>query len=617
MRWHYKAVALLAAAASMISPLPALAESEGAERVEIGLRVGEQKININGEEITAEAPYIAGDGVTLVPVRVISEAFGADVGWNEAERSINISYSSVDISMRLGSTTAEINGIAQQLEYPPELTGEGVTMVPLRFISESFGAAVSYDGQTQTISVTLDGGAGDEGIIKGISESRIGDSYFGWAMDNPTGLTMSNRSDNGMYTSFYYSGVTLRVQIEFKDDNYDFDRDFVATRASFANGGYSLVSASKDTAAQRMRMTARDKDKVMRADIYAADKYIITISGWATTEDDGNAALMMNNIVQSFKTEFDGVDIYDISGLEDGVRKYELEDIALSVELPPGWAMFSEGSSLNSFIFNKTNGNKPDSTIKVEVFSKSAQNIRNASWLSAHDLSQNKKTTNPEICSFSGLVPKAYNSFTGYEYTAEVKGSVENDGFQKDVFFDKDDYVYNITFFMRQGETESEIDEILNSIKVSAPDSYKLGNLIRGVFEYDEGYYKASDDDMTVTLPYSFETDDFYTDGYIDNLTGTEMNVMGYSYIEDFDDFRKGVTEYVRKADIIKAPAIEDLDGKECFTCATRSGAYYIERYTVKTDKGYYDFAVRYPELTYSETNRGIVRSIIASAEYK
>ena len=176
MKRYHKAATLLTAAVCVLSQLSAFAESEGAERVELGFRVGEQTININGEEITAETPYIAGDGVTLVPVRVISEAFGADVDWNETERSIIISYSSVTVSMWLGSTTAEINGIAQQLEYPPELTGAGVAMVPLRFISESFGAVVSYDEQTQMISVVLDGSEGDKGIISGISESRIGDS---------------------------------------------------------------------------------------------------------------------------------------------------------------------------------------------------------------------------------------------------------------------------------------------------------------------------------------------------------------------------------------------------------------------------------------------------------
>gem|GEM_PF-6555838 len=615
MKGYNKAAALITAAVCMLSALPALAEN--AERVEIGFRVGEQTININGEEITAEAPYIAGDGVTLVPVRVISEAFGADVDWNEAEGGIDISYSSVTISMWLGSTTAEINGIAQQLEYPPELTGSGVTMVPLRFIAESFGAFVYYDEQTQMISVVLDDSIGEEGIISGISESRIGDAYYGWTMDNPTGLTMSYRSDNGMYTSFYYSDVNLRVQIEYKDENYDFDRDFVATRASFANGGYALSYANKDSAAQKMSMTARDADGLMCADVYAADKYIITISGWASTEDDGTAAAQMGNIMNSFKPEYDGVDTYDVSGLEDGVRKYELEDIALSIELPPGWAKFSETSAISSFIFTKANGNKPGSTIMIEVFSKSAANVRNASWLAAHDLSQNKKAANPDVCSFSGLVPKTYNSFSGYEYTSDVKDTVESDRYQKDVFFDMGSYVYNISFFMRMGETEGEIDGILNSIAVSAPDAEKLGNLIRGGFEYDDGYYKVSDDDMTVTLPYSFETDDFYGNGYMDTLTGVEISASGYAYYEDFEGFSKDVTEYTRKADIIKAPAAETIDGKEYFTFTSRSGAYYIEVYSVGTEKGYYTIAARYPELMYSDANRERVRSIVTSAELK
>ena len=614
MRGYHKAAALLTAAVCMLSALPALAEGEEAERVEIGLRVGEQTININGEEITAEAPYIAGDGVTLVPVRVISEAFGAEVEWDEAERGIKISYSSVTVSMWLGSTVAEINGIAQQLEYPPELTGEGVTMVPLRFISESFGAVVSYDEQTQTISVILGGSGGDDGIISGISESRIGDAYFGWMMDNPTGLTMNYRSANGMNTSFSYMGSYIEVSISRKDENYDFDRDFAAAKASFKDAMGSLVYAEKNADKSNMSFVARDSENQMFVEAYVTDDYFMVITGM-TSDDEATSGV--RGLIRSFVPYFDDADTYDVSGLEDGKRKYELEDIEMKLELPPGWTKHSAEGELSRYLFRRSDGKSDDSSIIIEVYSKNAANVRNASWLSAHDLSQNKKTANPEVCSFSGLVPKTYNSFSGYEYTSDVKGTVESDRFQKDVFFDMGGYVYNISFFMRNGETESEIDEILNSITVSAPDAEKLGNLMRAGFEYDDGYYKASDDDMTVTLPYSFEADSLYGSGYMDTLTGVEISANGYAYFEDFDGFGKSATEYVRKADIIKAPAIETIDGKECCTCTTRSGAYYIEFYAVNTEKGYYDFAVRYPELMYSEANRERVRSIITSAEFK
>ena len=433
-------------------------------------------------------------------------------------------------------------------------------------------------------------------------------------MDNPTGLTMNYRSDNGMNTSFSYMDSYIEVNISFKEENYDFDRDFAAAKASFKDMMGSLVFAEKSADKSKMSFVARDSENQMFVEAYVTDDYYMVVSGLASDDD---TASKVRGLIRSFVPHFDDADTYDVSGLEDGKRKFELENIAMKLDLPPGWTKNSSESELSSFRFCKPNGKTDYSTIIIEVYSKSAANVRNASWLAAHDLSQNMKAANPEVCSFSGLVPKTYSSFSGYEYTSEVKGTVEDDRYQKDVFFDMGGYVYNITFFMRNGEAESEIDEILNSVTVSALDAEKLGNLMRAGLEYDDGYYKVSDDDMTVTIPYSFEKDNIYGEGYMDVITGVEIIAGGYAYFEDFDAFGRYATEHVRKADIIKPPAIETIDGKEYFTCTTRSGAYYIESYAVNTEKGYYGFAARYPEMMYSDANRERVRSVIISAEFK
>ena len=75
--------------------------------VEIRFSVGDSTLSINGEEVTVTTPYVV-EGTTLVPVRVITEAFGAEVSWNDAEQSVTINYRDVVIKLAIGNKTAYI-----------------------------------------------------------------------------------------------------------------------------------------------------------------------------------------------------------------------------------------------------------------------------------------------------------------------------------------------------------------------------------------------------------------------------------------------------------------------------------------------------------------------------
>ena len=123
------------------------------ETVTISFNIGDTVLNINGEKIEVTAPYIAGEGTTLVPLRVISEAFGAEVKWDGETKSVKIVDGETEISLQIASNTAVVNGEEKTLDAAPELTND-TTMVPLRFISETLGAEVGYVHDTQSITVS-------------------------------------------------------------------------------------------------------------------------------------------------------------------------------------------------------------------------------------------------------------------------------------------------------------------------------------------------------------------------------------------------------------------------------------------------------------------------------
>lgn len=128
--------------------------TEAIDTVTISFNVGSNVLDINNNKVEVEvAPYIAGEGTTLVPLRVISEAFGAEVAWDGETKTVTIIDGKTTIKVVIGSKTALVNGEEKTLEEAAELTGSGVTTVPLRFISETLGAEVGYAHETQLITV--------------------------------------------------------------------------------------------------------------------------------------------------------------------------------------------------------------------------------------------------------------------------------------------------------------------------------------------------------------------------------------------------------------------------------------------------------------------------------
>ena len=98
------------------------------------------------------APYTKNDR-TMVPVRIISERFGAEVGWDGEKNEITIVKGGKTIILTLGKAEAIVNGEVEALDVAPE-EFNGRTMVPLRFVSETLGMDVDYIAATEQVLIT-------------------------------------------------------------------------------------------------------------------------------------------------------------------------------------------------------------------------------------------------------------------------------------------------------------------------------------------------------------------------------------------------------------------------------------------------------------------------------
>ena len=104
--------------------------------------------NVSFVEIT---PFIENDH-TLVPMREIFEALGADVQWDNETRTV-ISYDSVSdvsITMQIDSDVMYVNGDAVTLETPAKIVGSS-TVVPVRAIAEGMHSVVGWDEARQLL----------------------------------------------------------------------------------------------------------------------------------------------------------------------------------------------------------------------------------------------------------------------------------------------------------------------------------------------------------------------------------------------------------------------------------------------------------------------------------
>ena len=126
------------------------------EATVIVLFIGKLTAFKNNVPLLLDVPPQIFRGRTIVPVRFISESFGAEVGWEAETSTIRIYYPilNIYITLQINNTTARIDKKVVKLDAPPMIVA-GRTLIPLRFIGEAFGAQVDWDSLEQKITITI------------------------------------------------------------------------------------------------------------------------------------------------------------------------------------------------------------------------------------------------------------------------------------------------------------------------------------------------------------------------------------------------------------------------------------------------------------------------------
>ena len=111
-------------------------------------------VMLDGEVVVFDAAQPALiNNRTMVPMRKIFEALGAEVTWDNATQTAKAVKGDMTVEITIGSNTMYSSGTPVEIDSPALLL-RSRTYVPVRFISNALGAKVDWDNAKQIVYLT-------------------------------------------------------------------------------------------------------------------------------------------------------------------------------------------------------------------------------------------------------------------------------------------------------------------------------------------------------------------------------------------------------------------------------------------------------------------------------
>ncbi len=201
-------------------------------------------IYIDDTELECEEEPINSNGRVLVPMRSVFEAFGAEVTWNGEERKVQAESFGEIIDLTIDSNKMSIGVINSdgafvvsdtiELDVPPQIINDR-TYVPIRAVSESLGAFVSWDGNNN--NVLIDTRPEMSGNVYYTSDSDYQKLYS--VLQN--GMGREKISDRSVYDIETYQGYVYYLA---KDNNFLFRANIYTGEEQLTQVGVNKICIS-------------------------------------------------------------------------------------------------------------------------------------------------------------------------------------------------------------------------------------------------------------------------------------------------------------------------------------------------------------------------------------
>ncbi|NIK70977.1 copper amine oxidase N-terminal domain-containing protein [Paenibacillus sp. BK720] len=342
-----------------IVPAAAFAADSASGNVEIRLKTNSSTVAINGKQSTVQAPFEKA-GTTMVPLSIITKAFGAKLKLQD-NKIITLTYNNKTVVVTIGSKTVKVNGKDQTVAVAPVVI-KGTTMVPVRVIVEAFGAKIGKDKKTGEIVITgtiaqsgngnSNSGGGSTNLDPDYGKTKFGDSYYGWTMNYPPGLKLLNQNDDGSFVIWgsttsdtsviisteKVSDVLTKSEIQDKIvSGWLGDDEVVIDKRTITVNGLNFEKVVTRTTERGLLFEYRALQK--------GDTLYYVMGGVAGT--DKTALDPYQSLLDSFIPSFDSNDktIKDITKVSNGLMSINNKEYGLSLKLPAGWYMDKDSSN--------------------------------------------------------------------------------------------------------------------------------------------------------------------------------------------------------------------------------------------------------------------------------
>ncbi|WP_120464300.1 copper amine oxidase N-terminal domain-containing protein [Paenibacillus aceti] len=111
-------------------------------------------VEVNGNLISFPdaKPFMDKSNRVQVPVRFVSEALGAEVGWDSKSKQVTVEMGEDTIVLTMGKKAYTVNGQTKQMDTVAQQK-QNRTFVPLRFVSEALGAKVIWHKDLYSVEI--------------------------------------------------------------------------------------------------------------------------------------------------------------------------------------------------------------------------------------------------------------------------------------------------------------------------------------------------------------------------------------------------------------------------------------------------------------------------------
>ncbi|WP_438348901.1 stalk domain-containing protein [Paenibacillus sp. FA6] len=446
----------------LTASLPVFADN--GDKLELRIKVGSTIAVINGQQVAIVKPYID-HSTTMVPLGVFKKAFGSKVGL-EKSNLVKVTYGSHKITMTIDSHVAWLDGVKVKLDAAPTMKSDTL-MVPLRFVAQGLGATITTGSAGESIIKLLS----QEEVIDSeklnidsdMGKTKIGNSYYQWTMNYPSGLVVgmdgsyeSMATFNDAEDAYYLEVHAIPQEVELQVDDLlsllvadaKASGEVVLDRESFPNATvpYARI-VTKDSEGTIWEARAY-YDHEQLYEIYFADLRAVNY------KDLSKYGTFLN----SFRTSYNERDhsIKDLSSVVNGMRNTFNGDYGISLDVPAGWYMdnedmYYEGEDGSYLTIDVTTAPKGSSLVGWSEQMKK--------WLSEAFVTESYKIVDTyplEISGSKALVHEVQYNY-GYGWIREYEVMLEKDGFR---------YYFEYSVPEEQKETLAKFKDIMESIAI-------------------------------------------------------------------------------------------------------------------------------------------------------